>query len=131
MPLRRRKPTFTVERHPDDLPKAGLFAEPVRVARLDPLAADAVDDGTWRTSFLLEVRDAEDRRCSDVAVQATVHGPERSATVEGHTDLLGRVRFRMTGPPGTYEIEVVDVAAGGLAWDPAAGPRRTRTDTAG
>lgn len=36
--------------------------------------------------------------------------------------MLGRIRFRTTGPAGTYRIEFADVAAGGLDWDRGAGP---------
>jgi hypothetical protein len=112
-----------LEKQPDALPKAGLFAEPVRVTRLDVLDPEAVDEG-HRVTFLLEVKDAEDRRCSDVAVEARVTSPVRDRTVQGTTDLLGRIRFRTTGPDGVYHLEVTDVGAKGLAWDPDAGPRR-------
>jgi hypothetical protein len=119
--LRRRRPQLATERHPDELPKAGLFAEPVRVTMLRVLDPEPADDA-HRVTFLLEVRDAEGRRCSDLAVEATVQGPERTRTVQGTTDLLGRIRFRTTGPDGTYRLTVEDVAAHGLAWDRAAGP---------
>lgn len=117
----RPAPAFTLERQPDALPKTGLFAEPVRVASLRPLDAEVTDDGRFRVTFLAEVRDAEDRRCSDLAVEARVTGPERERVVSGTTDLMGRIRFRTTGPAGDYAIEVLDVAAGGLAFDPTAG----------
>ena len=126
-PLKRlaaaRRAVVTVEPHPDDLPKLGLFAEPVRVTRLDALPPELLDDGHQRTTFLVEVKDAEDRRCSDFAVEATLAGPERTRTVQGTTDMLGRIRFRMAGPPGTYRLDLVDVAAGGITWDRDAGPR--------
>ena len=118
---------MTVERHPDDLPKRGLFAEPVRVTRLDVADTEVMDDGERRVTFLVEIKDAEDKRCSEVAVEARVSGPERSRTVQGATDLFGRLRFRMAGPPGTYHLDVTDVAAGGLDWDADAGPRHTST----
>jgi hypothetical protein len=128
VPRRRRQPSLTVERHPDDLPKRGLFAEPIRLTRLDALDPETTDDGQQRAVFLLEVRDAEDRRCSEISVAVEVHGPERSSTVQGTTDLLGRLRVRMAGPAGTYRIEVQDVGAFGLDWDVAAGPRVAETE---
>lgn len=125
MVLRRRvrRPPLTLEPHPDDLPKRGLFAEPVRLTRLDGLDIEVVDDGQLRATFLAEVKDADGKRCSDLAVQARVSGPERASTVQATTDLFGRVRFRMTGPTGSYRIEILDVAAGGLDWDRDGGPR--------
>jgi hypothetical protein len=120
--LRRRRRQLATEPLPDGLPKTGLFAEPVRVASLRALDPEVADDDHHRVTFLLEVRDAEDRRCSDIAVEATVTGPARSRTVQGTTDLLGRIRFRTTGPDGTYRLVVQDVAAKGLAWDPEGGP---------
>jgi hypothetical protein len=76
---------------------------------------------------LVETRDAEDKRCSDVSVEAHVRGPDRARTVSGTTDLLGRIRFRTTGGAGDYTLELTDVAAGGLAWDRDAGPRTAST----
>lgn len=104
---------------PDSHPKRGLLAEPVRIARLEHASTEVLaDDGpTRRVTFLVEIRAADDARCPAIAVEAHVSGPERARTVSGATDLLGRVRFRMAGPPGTYRIEVRDVAAGGLDWD--------------
>lgn len=121
---RKRRPQVALERHPDDLPKTGLFAEPVRVASLRTLEPEDLGDGQHRVTFLVEIRDAEDRRCSDLSVEATVTGPERSRPAQGTTDLLGRIRFRTTGPAGAYRLEIRDVAAGGLAWDPGAGPQQ-------
>jgi hypothetical protein len=129
-PRRRRRPQLTLETQPDGLPKVGLFAEPVRVTRLEVLDLEPVDQGT-RVTFLVEVKDAEDKRCSDVAVEARVEGPERTRTVQGTTDLFGRIRFRTTGPPGRYAIELTDVAAGGLAWDREAGPHVEDVQVAG
>lgn len=131
MVLRRlraaRRQRVELERHPDDLPKAGLFAEPIRVTRLDVLDPEPRADGQVRVTFLVEVKDAEDKRCSDLAVDARVSGPERVTTVQPTTDLFGRVRIRMTGPAGTYEVEILEVAAKGLVWDADAGPRSART----
>jgi hypothetical protein len=126
--LRRRRPVeVTVEPQPDDVPKRGLFTEPVRVTSLRTLDPERVDGGQQRVTFLVEVRDAEGRRCPDLSVQATVSGPERTRTVQGNTDLLGRIRFRTTGPPGRYRIELRDVAAGGLDWDRDGGPAELET----
>ncbi|MFA9445390.1 hypothetical protein [Egicoccus sp. AB-alg6-2] len=126
--VRRARPAqpFTLERQPDALPKTGLFSEPVRVASVRALDPEARDDG-YRVTFLVEVRDAEDKRCSDLAVEARVQGPDRERVVSGTTDLMGRIRFRMSGPAGAYAIEVRDVAAGGLTFDPAAAPVTTST----
>ena len=106
----------------DSLPKTGLLAAPLRGAALTHAGTAALDDGTHRVSFLVEVRSADDARCPAIAVEAHVEGPERARTVSGATDLFGRIRFRMAGPPGAYRCTVTDVAAGGLAWDAAAGP---------
>ena len=119
---RRERPTPHTELQADERPKRGLFAEPVRVTDLKVLEPEVLDDGRHRATFLVEVRDAEDKRCSELYVEATLTNPERTATVSGATDLFGRIRFRMAGPPGDYRIVVDDVAAGGLAWDRAAGP---------
>ena len=118
---RRLGPDEVVPLH-DSLPKSGLLAEPVRVAGLTHTGTEVLEDGTHRVTFLVEVRAADDARCPAVAVEARVEGPERTRTVSGATDLFGRIRFRMAGPPGTYACTVTDVAAGGLAWDRAAGP---------
>ncbi|MFO7777822.1 MAG: hypothetical protein R6V28_05665 [Nitriliruptoraceae bacterium] len=126
---RRRRPRqVALERHPDDLPKRGLFTEPIRITRLEALEPEAQVDGTTRVTFLIEVKDADDKRCSDLAVDARVSGPERTATVQAVTDLFGRVRVRMTGPTGHYEIEVLAVAAKGLDWDAEAGPTTAAQD---
>lgn len=127
---RRRRPRLELEQQPDDLPKTGLFTEPVRIDRLEPLAPETLADGSRRAVFLVEVRDAEGKRCSDLAVEASVTGPHRTRTVEGSTDLLGRIRFRMSGPAGTYSARVTDVAAGGLRWDPTLGPQEVATELA-
>lgn len=115
----RRRQAIAVEPQPDGLPKKGLFAEPVRVAMIKILEPEAVDDDK-RVTFLVEVRDANGQRCPDFAVEALVHGPHRQRTVQGNTDMLGRVRFRMTGPSGRYQVSVTDVGAGGMQWDRSA-----------
>lgn len=127
MAVRRRRfsrgapPTLEIQ--PDDLPKTGLFAEPIRLTVVGHHESEVLDDGGRRVTFLVEVKDAEDKRCSDLSVEAHVTGPQRSRTVQGTTDMFGRLRFRMSGPPGTYRIDVTDVAAFALAWDREAGPR--------
>jgi len=130
---RRRVDPSTLVGLPDAHPKRGLLAEPVRVARLEHEGTDrpdgSDDPSVWRVTFLLEVRAADDARCPAVAVEARVTGPERTRTVSGATDLLGRLRVRMSGPAGSYRIEVTDVAAGGLDWDRDAGPRALTVDT--
>lgn len=117
----------TLERHPDDLPKRGLFTEPVRVTRLEALAPETHGDDV-QVDFVVEVKDAEGRRCPDLAVEATVSGPVRSATVQGTTDMMGRLRFRMRGPSGRYHIQIGLIAPGGLDWDVDAGPREAAID---
>ena len=101
---------------PDDLPRRE-FTEPLRVTALDVLLPEPTGSGQVRITFRATVRDAAGRRCPDLAVEATIAGPERSASGMAHTDLLGQVRFRMTGPDGSYRIEITDVAAGALRLD--------------
>jgi hypothetical protein len=129
-PRRRRRPQVTVETQPDGLPKTGLFAEPLVVTALEPLEPEHLEDGRWRVTFRVEVRDAEGKRCSDLAVDARVTGPERSATVQVTTDLFGRARIRMTGPVGRYELSLLEVAAKALRWDGEAGPRHAAIEVA-
>lgn len=124
---RAARPVLEAERHPDDRPKTGLFSEPIRVGSLTVLDPEVLDDGAHRVTFMVEIRDAEGRRCPDLAVEARVTGPERTSTVDGATDMFGRIRFRMAGPAGAYRIEITDVAAFGLAWDAAAGPSELTT----
>ena len=128
---RRRRPTPDLERQPDALPKSGLFTEPVRVTSLDVLDGEVLGDGQHRATFRVEVRDADGRRCPDVAVEAEVSGPERARTVQGTTDLFGRIRFRMAGPAGRYDLRLTDVGAKGLAWDADAGPTTATTHLPG
>jgi hypothetical protein len=125
---RPRKLDVQLEVHPDDLPKTGLFAEPVRVESVKVLDPEVLDDGQHRVTFLVEVRDAEDKRCSNLAVEARVTGPDRERVVSGNTDLMGRLRFRMAGPPGRYGIEVLDVAAFGLVFDAETGQTTATTE---
>lgn len=126
LPFPRRRPVPATGRltpASDSHPKSGLYTEPVRVASVHTPQAEALSDGRWRASFLLTVKDADDRRCSDIFVKVSLRGPDRASLAEGTTDLMGQIRFRMTGPPGLYAMEVLDVAAGGLAWDREAAAR--------
>jgi len=118
---RRRLDPSTFVPLPDSHPKRGLLAEPVRIGRLEHAETEPSGPDR-RVTFLVEIRAADDARCPAVAVEARMSGPDRTRTVSGATDMLGRVRFRMTGPAGTYRCEIVDVAAGGLDWDRQAGP---------
>ena len=120
----------TLEKVPDSHPKEGLFTAPVRVDDLRTREPERLEDGRTRVTFVVTVRDAEDRRCPDLSVEARVVGPERTGGGQSTTDLMGSVRVRMVGPPGTYRCEIVDVAAGGLAWDRAAGPDCLETTVA-
>lgn len=113
---RRRIDPASIVGLPDSHPKRGLIAEPVRVTQLTHASTEPVEDGV-RVTFVVELRSADDARCPAIAVEARVRGPERERTVSGATDLLGRIRFRMTGPTGDYALEILDVAAGGLDWD--------------
>jgi hypothetical protein len=137
---RRRLDPSTFIPLPDSHPRRGLIAEPVRVARLECERHEVDLEGTWveavepsgspalhRVTFLIELRSADDARCPNVSVEVRIGGPQRERTVSGATDLLGRVRFRMTGPAGSYRCEVLDVAAGGLDWDREAGSRELST----
>jgi hypothetical protein len=108
-----------LEKAEDAHPKDGLFTAPVRVADLRVREPEHLDGDRVRVTFVATIRDAEDRRCPDLSVEARVHGPERTGGGQSTTDLMGSVKIRMTGPPGTYRCEIVDVAAGGLAWDRA------------
>ncbi len=114
---RRRIDADSLVGLPDSHPKRGLIAEPVRIELLQHASTEPVEGDQQRVTFLVEVRSADDARCPAVAVEARIAGPERERTVSGATDLLGRIRFRMRGPDGTYRIAITDVAAGGLDWD--------------
>lgn len=114
---RRRDVPEELVRVEDGHPKDGLFAAPLTVTALTVADPEPRDEDTVRVTFRATVKDAEGRRCPDVAVEATIAGPERTATGQTTTDLMGAVRFRMTGPAGSYRITIEDVGAGGLAWD--------------
>lgn len=117
MRFRRRRPAdVELGPIPDDLPRTGLFAEPLVVERISTPDPEPVD-GQHRVAFRLTVKDADGKRCPDIAVEARVSGPTRASAGMGTTDLMGAITFRMTGPEGTYRLDVLDVAAKGLAWD--------------
>lgn len=120
MRLRRRRytpPAEGLEKIPDDLPRDGLFAQPIQVVRLLAREPEEQEDGSVIVEFRATVKDAEGKRCPDLAVEATVVGPHRTGTGSATTDLMGTVRFRMAGPAGTYRITIDDVAAGALELD--------------
>jgi len=114
----------------DDHPKDAFFTRPLVVSSLtssvedvapagrdaDPGAGDAPAPRT-RASFVATIKDADGKRCPDMAVYARIVGPHRSATGMGHTNMLGQVTFRMSGPPGDYACTVEDVAGGALGLD--------------
>lgn len=100
----------------DSLPRDGLFTQPLVVSALSAAEPERLADERHRVTFRATIKDAEGRRCPELTVDATIVGPERTASGTGRTDLMGAVRFRMTGPPGTYRIRIDDVAAGALAW---------------
>lgn len=135
---RRRRRQIQLERHPDQLPKRGLFTEPVRVTQLRALEpedagghASTTEEPRVRVTFLIEIRDAEDRRCPDLAVDARVHAPDRTGDVQGATDMFGRVKVQVVGPAGTYSLEVLEVAAKALDYDPSAGPSEVSVEVSG
>jgi hypothetical protein len=100
----------------DDLPRDSLFAQPLVC---DVVGSAETHDDDHRVSFKVTVKDAEGKRCPDIFVAATVSGPERTASGETTTNMLGTATFRMAGPAGEYAIRVTDVAAGALDWDRA------------
>lgn len=104
----------------DDLPRGDLFAEPLSVA---VTAAEPEPRGPdrYRARFRVEIRDAEGRRCPELAVGGEIVGPERTGRGQAHTDLLGRVRFQMEGPAGTYRLRLRHVAGGALQLERPAG----------
>lgn len=100
---------------PDDHPKDAFFTSPLRITDLVAAVEDHPDG--VRASFVATIRDAEGRRCPEVAVHARITGPQRRATGMGHTSMMGTVTFRMAGPAGTYTCLVEDVAGGALGLD--------------
>lgn len=113
---RRRQMPAELTRVEDGHPKDGLFSPPLVVTALTVADPEPHADGV-RVTFRATIKDADGRRCPDVAVDATIRGPERTASGSATTDMMGAVRFRMAGPRGAYEVTIDDVAAGGMAWD--------------
>jgi hypothetical protein len=96
----------------DDVPRP--FAQPVSVVDLEPLPPEPLDDGLIQVTFWANLRDAEGGRCPDVAVDARIEGPERTGEGTAWTDEYGQVRFRTSGPPGTYRCVITGAGAGAL-----------------
>ncbi len=116
-----------VSRHlrpvPDDLPRRHLYVEPIRVSELTVLLpVDQLPDDEVRVTFQVTVKDAASKRCPDLAVEVRISGPERTAAGTAHTDVFGQAWFRMSGVPGTYRCDVLDVAAGAIALERPAAP---------
>jgi hypothetical protein len=128
--LRRRARPMHPDLQPvtDDLPRDKLFTQPLVVAVLTATEPEPQADGGVRVTFRATVKDADGKRCPDLAVDATIAGPERTASGMAHSDLMGNVKFRMTGPAGRYTITIDDVAAGGLAWDRSQGVTSASVD---
>ncbi|MGH3440598.1 MAG: hypothetical protein ACRDUY_00835, partial [Nitriliruptorales bacterium] len=97
---------------PPRRPAPGLV--PPLDVELEVLSPEEVEDGL-RVTFWVNVRDARGDRCPDLAVEARIQGPERAGEGMAWTDRCGQAQFRMTGPPGSYLCEVLDV--GGHALD--------------
>ena len=112
--MERTPADAALTRVPDDLPRDGLFQQPLVC---DVTGSAETHDDDHRVAFKVTVRDAAGKRCPDLFVEAEVTGPERSAVGDTTTNMLGTATFRMTGPAGEYAIVVTDVAAGALAWD--------------
>ena len=127
MRWRRRRAPLHFEPLADGVPRRGLFAEPLRIDVLAHERTEREGEGL-QVTLVVGLRDAQDRRVPDIAIEADLTTPERRATAVGTTDLMGRLRIRTRGPAGRYRIEVTDVAAGGLAWDPTAGPTHLELD---
>lgn len=121
MPLFRRSRDAdldqTLQKVPDDLPRDSLFSQPIVVAALTAREPEWLARDEVRVTFRATVKDADGKRCPDLYLEARVNGPRRTATGATTTDLMGQARFRMTGPAGTYRIEILDVAAGALQLD--------------
>lgn len=112
--MERTPADVRLTRVPDDLPKDGLFQQPLVC---DVTGSAETHDDDHRVVFKVTVRDAAGKRCPDLFVAADVAGPGRSASGDTTTNMLGTATFRMAGPAGRYAIVVTDVAAGGLDWD--------------
>lgn len=115
--IKKTPPGEHLRKVPDDLPRDDLFTQPLVC---DVTGSAEPHDDQHRVVFKVVVRDADGRRCPDLFVEARIDGPERSATGDTTTSMLGTATFRMPGPAGPYRIEVTDIAAGALQWDRAA-----------
>ena len=109
-----QEPPGELRRVPDDLPRDGLFEQPLTC---DITGTAETHDDDHRVAFKVTVRDAAGKRCPDLFVEAEISGPERTATGDTTTSLLGTATFRMAGPAGDYAVRVTDIAAGALEWD--------------
>ncbi len=98
---------------PDMVPKRHLYEEPIRVQSIEALPPEPREDGL-RVTFWVNVRDSAGQAVKDIAVEGRIIGPERTGQGMANTDEYGQARFRMTGPPGRYRCEIVDVAAGAI-----------------
>ncbi len=113
---------------PDDLPRDTLFRQPL-IATASVLGTPTRREaGRATVTFRVVVKDADAKRCPDIHVEARVTGPEREAVGELTTDMLGGCKFKMTGPVGTYAIEVLGVAALALDWDTDASTTKASVD---
>ena len=99
---------------PDMVPKRQLYEEPVRVESIEALPTEALDEGRFRVTFWVNVRDAVGQAVRELAVEARIVGPERTGRGTANTDEHGQVRFRMTGPSGRYRCEITDIGAGAI-----------------
>lgn len=99
---------------PDMVPKRQLYEEPVRVESIEALPAEPLDEGRFRVTFWVNVRDAVGDAVRELAVEARIVGPERTGRGMANTDEHGQVRFRMTGPTGHYRCEITDIGAGAI-----------------
>lgn len=120
---RPRDVTSRIRPVPDDVPRRHLYVEPIRVAELTALVpADHLSDSEVRVTFQVTIRDAVGKRCPDLAVEVRVRGPDRTAAGMVHTDLFGQAWIRMSGVPGTYRCDILDVAGGAIALERPARP---------
>ncbi len=115
--IQKTPPGEQLRKVPDDLPRDDLFTQP---PVCDGTGSAETHDDQHRVVFKVVVRDADGRRCPDLFVEARVDGPDRAATGDTTTSMLGTATFRMDGPAWRYGIEVTDIAAGALEWDRAA-----------
>lgn len=99
---------------PDMVPKRHLYEEPLHVESIEALPPERVDHDALRVTFWVNVRDSAGQAGRDLAVEARIVGPERAGEGMANTDEHGQVRFRMTGPPGRYRCEILDIAAGAI-----------------